>query len=44
MPLPAVIAYHLVRTGYGRWFPNDPRGSMPHFIANDVLAQIDELH
>jgi REP element-mobilizing transposase RayT len=44
MPLPIVIAYHLVWTGYGWWFPNDPRGSMSRFIASDVLAQINDLH
>lgn len=44
MPLPIVIAYHLVWTGYGWWFPNDLRGSTSHFIASNVLAQINELH
>lgn len=44
MPLPIVIAYHLIWTGYGWWFPNDLRGSTSHFIASDALAQINELH
>lgn len=24
----AIIAHHLVLTGYGQWLSNDPRGSM----------------
>lgn len=44
MPQPIVIAYHLIWTGYGWWLPNDPRGSGSHHVANDVLAQLGELH
>ncbi len=39
-----VIAYHLIWTAYGWWLPNDPRGSMSHFIASDVIAELGELH
>lgn len=39
-----VIAYHLVWTAYGWWLPNDPRGSMSHFIRDDVIATLGELH
>jgi REP element-mobilizing transposase RayT len=39
-----IIAHHLVWTPYGWWLPNDPRGSMSHFIQSDVLAQLGELH
>ena len=39
-----VIAYHLVWTGYGCWLPNDPRGSGPLTIRNDVLRDLGELH
>ena len=44
MPLPYVIAYHLVWTASGWWLPNDPRGSMSRTIRNDVLADLGELH
>ena len=44
MPLPLVIAYHLVWTAYGWWLPNDPRGSMSRSIASDVLKDLGELH
>ena len=41
---PLVIAYHVIWTGYGCWLPNDPRGSMSHVIASDVIAALGELH
>ena len=44
MPLPLVIAYHLVWTGYGFWLPNDPRGSVSRVIRNDVITDLGELH
>jgi REP element-mobilizing transposase RayT len=44
MPLPIVIAYHLVWTAYGWWLPNDPRGSTSRTIRRDVLAELGELH
>jgi REP element-mobilizing transposase RayT len=44
MPRPLVIAHHLVWTGYGWWMPNDPRGSMSHKVASDVIAELGELH
>jgi hypothetical protein len=44
VPRPIVIAYHLIWTGYGWWLPNDPRGSMSHRIASDVIAELGELH
>jgi hypothetical protein len=39
-----VIAYHLVWTLYGWWLPNDPRGSMSHFIESDVIFELGNLH
>jgi REP element-mobilizing transposase RayT len=44
MPLPYVIAYHLVWTGYGWWLPNDPRGSISSCIRNDLIAELGALH
>jgi len=44
MPLPLVIGYHLVWTGYGWWLPNDPRGSMSHVLRCDLLAELGKLH
>src|SRR5205085_4192761 len=44
MPLPLVIAHHLLSTAYGWWLPNDPRGSCSNCIANDVIAELGELH
>jgi REP element-mobilizing transposase RayT len=44
MPRPIVIAYHLIWTGYGRWLPNDPRGSTSRTIASDPIAELGELH
>jgi REP element-mobilizing transposase RayT len=44
MPLPMVIAYHLIWTGYGWWLPNDLRGSTSRWIASDLLKEIGELH
>ena len=32
MPLPRVLAYHLILTAYGFWLPNDPRGSWSDFV------------
>ncbi len=39
-----IVGYHLIWTAYGCWLPNDPRGSMSHGIATDVLAQLGQLH
>ena|SRR5882672_5974320 len=39
-----VLGYHIIMTAYGRWLPNDPRGSSSHVIRNDVLADFGELH
>src|SRR5579884_3511157 len=44
MPLPLVIAHHLIWTVYGRWLPNDPRGSMSHCIRCDILSDLGVLH
>ena len=44
MPLPLVIAYHLIWSGYGWWLPNDVRGSMSRFVYSDLLRQLGELH
>ena len=44
MSQPLVIAYHLIWTAYGWWLPNDPRGSMSHTIASDLIAELGELH
>jgi REP element-mobilizing transposase RayT len=44
MPLPLVIAHHLLSTAYGWWLPNDPRGSDSTCIASDVIAELGELH
>jgi hypothetical protein len=39
-----VAGYHLVRSAYGCWLPNDPRGSLSHEIRNPVLVELGELH
>jgi len=39
-----VFGYHLVWTAYGWWLPNDPRGSMSHYIESNVIAELGELH
>lgn len=39
-----VLAYHLVWVCYGRWLPNDPRGSMSQGIRNDVIGDLGALH
>ena len=39
-----VIAHHLIWMAYGRWLPNDPRGSMSKTIASDLIAELGELH
>ncbi len=44
MPNPIVIAHHLVWTVYGRWLPNDPRGSNSDYVASEVIAELGELH
>src|SRR3712207_5098766 len=44
MPLPLVIAYHLIWSGYGWWLPNDVRGSMSRFVYSDLLRDLGELH
>ena len=44
MPLPLVIAYHLIWTAYGLWLPNDLRGSMSRVIRNDIISDLGVLH
>lgn len=44
MPNPIVIAHHLVWTEYGRWLPNDPRGSNSDHVACDAIAELGALH
>jgi REP element-mobilizing transposase RayT len=44
MPRPLVIAHHLIFTVYGRWLPNDPRGSSSHVIRNAILEDLGGLH
>jgi len=44
MSRPIVVAYHLVWTAYGWWLPNDPRGSMSHYVQSNVIADLSELH
>ena len=41
---PIVIAHHIMWTLYGWWLPNDLRGSTSHFIRNDLIAELGELH
>lgn len=41
---PLVIAHHLIFTVYGRWLPNDPRGSSSQTIRNAILSDLGELH
>src|SRR5262245_6645731 len=40
---PLVIAYHLIWTGYGRWLPNDPRGSGSIKVLAAVIAELGAL-
>ena len=35
-----VIAYHAIRTTYGTWLPNDPRGSYSKAVYNAELASL----
>lgn len=44
MPLPLVIAYHLIWTAYGWWLPNDPRGSTSRAIASERIGALGDLH
>jgi len=44
VPRPIVIAHHLIMTAYGWWLPNDPRGGTSNTVANDVIAELGELH
>ena len=44
MPKPLVIAYHLVWTAYGWWLPNDPRGSMSKWIADEDIETLGDAH
>lgn len=39
-----VIAYHLVWTLYGRWLPNDPRGSSSRSIEHPWIASLGAPH
>ncbi len=40
----SVLAHHLVFTGYGHWFPNDPRGSGSESIRQDKLESLGQIH
>ena len=40
----AVIAHHLILTGYGQWLSNDPRGSMSEKTWSPDLARLAENH
>ncbi|MFG0251285.1 MAG: hypothetical protein ACF8NJ_00250, partial [Phycisphaerales bacterium JB038] len=44
MAKPLVIAHHLIWTVYGRWLPNDPRGSTSQLVASDRIAALGDLH
>jgi len=35
-----VIAYHAIRTTYGTWLPNDPRGSYSKAVYNAEPAAL----
>lgn len=39
-----VVAHHLIWTAYGRWLPNDPRGSMSHEIRVEQIASLGPGH
>ncbi len=39
-----IIAYHAIFTTYGRWLPNDPRGSYSRAIYNAEPATLGEIH
>jgi hypothetical protein len=43
MSHPIVIAHHLIWTAYCCWLANDPRGSMSHTIASDIIAELGHL-
>ena len=38
-----ILAYHVIFTTYGTWFPNDPRGSYSKEIYNDQLKLLGEI-
>ena len=40
----AVIAHHLVLTGYGHWLPNDPRGSMSAEVRREHIDALGDRH
>ena len=44
MSQPLLIGHHLIFTAYACWLPNDPRGSLSHVCATDVLRELGELH
>ena len=44
MPLPLVIAHHLIWCGYGWWLPTDLRGSTSYFLYSDLLRDLGEIH
>ena len=39
-----IAGYHLIWTVYGRWLPNDPRGSTSHEIRAAAIAALGEIH
>jgi REP-associated tyrosine transposase len=39
-----LIAYHLIWTGYGRWLPNDPRGSSSTVAVERHVAALGQVH
>ncbi len=44
MPNRLLIAYHLIWTAYGHWFPNDPRGSGSAVVLKERIAALGEIH
>lgn len=39
-----IIATHFIFTGYGHWFPNDPRGSLSTEVHAPELAPLAKAH
>jgi REP element-mobilizing transposase RayT len=39
-----VVGHHLIWTAYGRWLPNDPRGSSSNEIRIEKIADLGALH
>ncbi len=43
-PRRAILASHLIFTGYGHWLSNDPRGSGSHETRKIELKQLGDVH